>query len=153
MATSYVSKSFSLNAAFSTLATGTARETGIATTSTSGNNVDDFRITVVPTLAAGTPTGSKAVFVWVKISDDNGGTFYNGNATGSDAAITLDSPHQFPLGCIISFPTTTLTRGGSFSLKAACGGSLPFSWGFIIENQVGFAFTACTIKVEEVYNT
>jgi hypothetical protein len=36
----------------------------------------------------------KAVFVWVKTSQD-GGTTWDGNATSSDAAITLDSPHPF----------------------------------------------------------
>jgi hypothetical protein len=153
MATSYVAKSVSLNSAFQTLASSTtvARETGSFSTTTNGNNVNDFRITVQATLAAGTPTGSKAVFVWVKASDD--GTIWNGNATANDASLTLDSPHQFPLGCVIPFPTTTLTRAGSFSLKAACGGSLPNQFGIIILNSVGFAFTACAVKVEEEYNT
>jgi hypothetical protein len=149
MATTFATQAISITA--TTLASGSARESGSVTTDTT-NNVDDYRITVKATAAAGTPTGSKAVFVWVKTSDDSG-TTWDGNATSSDAAITLDSPHQFYFGVAIPFPTSTLTRAGSFSLKAACGGSLPKTWGIIIENQIGFAFTACSVTCMESYNT
>jgi hypothetical protein len=149
MATQYATQAITITA--TTLASGSARQSASVTTDTT-HNVNDYRILVEPTLAAGTPAGSKAVFVWIATSED-AGTTWTGNATASDAAITLDTPHQFNFGCAISFPATTLTRGGSFSLKAACGGSLPAAWSIIIENQVGFAFTACTVKCEEEYNT
>lgn len=149
MATTYTAQTITITA--STLAAAAARESAGVATDTS-QNVNDYRIIVKPTSAAGTPTGSKAVFVWVATSEDIG-TNWTGNATGADAAITLDSPHQFNLGCVIPFPTTTITRAGSFSLKAACGGSLPAKWSIIIENQIGFAFTALTVKAEEEYNT
>lgn len=149
MATQYSSVGVTITA--TTLATGSARQSTAVSTATT-QNMNDVRIYVKATAAAGTPTGSKAVFVWVATSEDNGSN-YTGNATGSDSAITLDSPHQFNLGCVIPFPTTTLTRGGSFSLKAACGGSLPQKWSIIVENQIGFAFTAFTIYAQEEYNS
>lgn len=149
MATTYTPITITITA--STLATGAARQSVAVVTDTT-QNVSDYRISVKPTSAAGTPTGSKAVFVWVAVSDD-AGTSWMGNATGTDAAITLDSPHQFFLGCVIPFPTTTIARGGDFSLKAACGGSLPANWCIIIENQIGFAFTALTVACKEEYNT
>jgi hypothetical protein len=102
-------------------------------------------------LTTGTPSGSKAVFVWVFTSED--GTNFLGNAGASDAAITLDSPHQFPLGCVIPISAQSIARGGSFSLKAACGGSIPLQWGIIIENQTGIAFSALTVAAEKVYYT
>jgi hypothetical protein len=103
-------------------------------------------------MAAGTPAGSKAVFVWVKTSNDDG-TTWDGNATSSDAAITLSSPHPFSEGVMIPFPTSGMTDAGSFSLKAACGGSLPKTWGIIIENQVGAAFSSSSVTCQKVYNT
>lgn len=148
MAIQYASQTITITA--TTLASGAARQsTSVATDNTL--NVDDYRINVKAAIAAGTPAGSKAVFVWVFTSND--GTNWDGNAGASDAAITLDSPHQFTLGTVIPFPASTLTRQGSFSLKAACGGSIPESWGIIIENQVGFAFTSCTVTCDKIYYT
>jgi hypothetical protein len=148
MATQYASQTITITA--STLASGSARQSDAVTSDTAVNLVD-YRIYVKPTSASGTPTGSKAVFVWVAISDDTSN--WTGNATGSDSAITLDSPHQFALGCVIPFPTSAITRGGSFSLRAACGGTIPNKWAIIIENQIGFAFTALTVSGRKEYTS
>jgi hypothetical protein len=148
MATQFAAQAITITA--STLATGAARESAAVTTDTT-LNVNDYRVFVKPTNDATGPSGSKAVFVWVAISDD--GTNWTGNATGLDAAITLDSPHQFQLGVAISFPSASIARGGSFSLKAACGGSLPKAWSIIIENRIGGAFTALTVAAQKEYNS
>jgi len=113
--------------------------------------VNDYRITVKVTMPNIALTGSKAVFVWVKTSDD-AGTTWDGNGTSSDAAITLDSPHQFPLGCVLPC-TINVARAASFSLKAACGGSIPATWGIIIENQTGQTFSSSAVTCKEEYNT
>lgn len=147
MATQYASQAVTITA--TTLASGSARQSTAISTDTT-KNVNDYRILVKPTLANTALSGSKAVFVWVYTSED--GTNFTGNAGGTDAAITLDSPHQFVLGCVIA-GVQNAARGGSFSLKAACGGSLPLKWGIIVENQTGAAFSACTVVAEEEYNT
>lgn len=137
MATNYAAQAISITAG--TLAHAAARESAAIVTDTT-KNVVDYRVTVKPTLAAGTPAGNqKAVFIWVKTSSD--GTNWDGNSTNADAAITLDAPHQFFLAAIIPFQTNA-ARGVSFSLKAACGGSVPKNWGIIIENQTGLAFAS-----------
>jgi len=148
MATQYASQAITITA--STLANGAARQSASVTSDTT-NNVNDYRVYVKPTLGSGTLSSSKAVFVWVATSED--GTNWTGNATGSDASITLDSPNQFFLGCAIPFAAVSTARGGSFSLKAACGGSVPQKWSIIVENQTGVAFTALTVASEKEYNS
>lgn len=148
MATTYAAATITITP--STLASGSARESASVTTDTA-QNVDDYYITVGVT-PNGTPTGTKAVFIWVKTSQD-AGTTWDGNATSSDAAITLDSPNQFKFGAVLPLQTTAVRRNVSFSLKAACGGSLPATWGIIEENQSGVAYTSSSVVAKEVYNT
>lgn len=132
------------------LASGSARQSASVNTDTA-LNVNDYRIMVKPTLSTGTISGAKAVFVWVKTSTD--GTDWDGNATATDSAITLDNPNQFALGCVIPFTAQSVARGASFSLRAACGGSLPKTWGIIIENQTGIAFSSSITDCQKEYNT
>lgn len=148
MATQFAAQAITITAG--SLSSGTARESAAVTTDTA-NNVNDYRITVKATTSSGTPAGAKAVFVWVKISDD--GTNWDGNATAADAAITLDVPHQFKLGGVIPIGSASITRGCSFSLKAACGGSVPQKWGIIIENQTGITFSSVTVGCAKEFNT
>jgi hypothetical protein len=133
-----------------TLATASARQSAVVT-SDNTVNVDDYRVMVKVALGAGTLTGSKAVYVWVYTSDDAGTTF-QGNATGTDAAITLDSPHNFYFGCAIPM-TASVTRVGEFSLKSACGGTIPEKWGIIIENATGLSFSSSATTCRKTYNT
>jgi hypothetical protein len=147
MALSYSAVTVTITAG--TLAAASARESASITTDTT-KDVEDYRVQVDATANAGSPTGSKGVFVWVKTSQD-GGTTWDGNATGADTAIALDSPHQFNLGVAIPFPSSGLTRAGTFSLRSACGGSLPKTWGIIVENQVGFALTGVSVVCHKVY--
>lgn len=127
-----------------TLASASARESAAQTTDTS-SNVNDIRVIVSAGIGGGVLAGNKAVYLWIATSED-AGTTWTGNATGSDAAITLDSPNQFNLGGAIAFAAQSTTRGASFSLKAACGGSLPAKWSVIVENQTGIALSSCTVK-------
>jgi hypothetical protein len=135
------------------LAAAAARCSASVVTATD-QNVNDYRITLTSALTTGTPGASKAVFVWVTTSND-GGTTWDGNSTGTNAAITLDSPHQFNLGCVIPIGAQSLTRSRSFSLKAACEGSLPNHWAIIVENQTGIAFAASgqSLYYKEEYNS
>lgn len=134
----------------STLANAAARQS-TAVTSGVTNNTADYRVYVKAT-PNGAPTGNhKAVYIWVVTSEN--GTDYTGNATGSDAAITLDSPNQFAFGTAIALSATSSARGASFSLKAACGGSIPAKWAIVVENQCGVALSAFSAIYREEYNS
>jgi hypothetical protein len=148
MATQYASQSITITA--SSLSSGSARESASVATDTTVN-VADYRVYVKAGVGTGTPAGSKAVYVWGKASDD--GTNWTGNATSSDAAITLDSPHQFVLIGSIPITAQSTTRAGSFSLRQAFGGSIPANWGIILENQVGIAFNSLTVACEKEYTS
>lgn len=151
MATTYGTTT-SITCTVGTLASSATvgRESASITTDTS-NNVNDYRISVA-FRPNGAPTGVKAMFCLVKTYD---GTTWDGNATASDAAITIDSPDQFYFGCSIPVQTTAVTRAASFSLKAACGGSIPKTWGIIIINNSGVAVTTATFAATytEEYTT
>jgi hypothetical protein len=149
MAIQYASQSITITPG--ALASGSARESA-SVTSDNTLNVDDYRITVKVTLASGTIASPSCVFIWVKNSQDSG-TTWDGNATSSDAAITLASPHPFALGGVLPTPTSAITAACSFSLKAACGGSIPHTWGIIIENRSGIAFSSSAVTSEKVYYT
>lgn len=146
MPTLFASQTITITAA--TLANDVARESSQVVSDTTVV-LNDYRITVKPTLVAGSTSGLRLVYVWVKTSSN--GTNWDGNATSSDANITLDNPHQFVPGVVIPFLAGGVARGGSFSLKEACGGSIPRNWGIIIENRTGLAFSACAVECSKEY--
>lgn len=147
MATQYATQAITITA--TSLSAGAARQSSDITTDTSVN-VNDYRILVKPTMTNTALSGVQAVYVWVYTSED--GTVHSGNAGAADAAITLDTRHPYQLGCVIPC-VTNAARGGSFSLKAACGGSLPKVWGIIVDNQTGAAFASFSAVVQKEYNT
>jgi hypothetical protein len=91
-------------------------------------------------LAAGSPSGDKAVYVYAYGSED--GTNYTDNATGSDAAITLRTPTNLKLIGAIACPDSGgLTyKSHPMSIAAAFGGVMPRKWGIVIQNKTGVAF-------------
>lgn len=150
MATSYSAVTITITPG--ALASGSARQSAAKTTPTSSTiNLEDYRILVqIATQATTTPAGSKAIYVWIYESED--GTAWSGNAGSTDAAITLDSPHQFIAGTTIAHAVSAGTRAAAFSLRNACGGSIPSRWGIIIENQTGMSFSATTVVCQKIYN-
>jgi hypothetical protein len=135
-------------------ASATAGRESAVVSSDQTQNVNDYRVTVKLSLTTGTPGGSKAAYVLIKTSNDSG-TTWDGNATGSDANITIDSPSQFFIARSIPIGAQSLTRIADFSLKAACGGSIPERWGIIIINDTGIALASSSNSVfyREEYNT
>jgi hypothetical protein len=125
------------------LADNAARE------STHINNETDLfldalvKVTVNPN---GAPANEKAVYVWVYAG--NGDGEFPDPATGSDAAITLPSPHNFRLIGVINTPANQEYISNLFSVAQAFGGIMPPEWGIIVENQSGQAFTAAGNEAE-----
>ncbi len=141
------SSAFTITA--TTLATGAARESNAIDNST--NQYLDALVFVQATLATGTPATGAQVNVYAYGSED--GTNYGDNVTGSDAAVTLRSPTNLRLIGVTSTPTAGALnyKGHPMSVAQAFGGVLPRKWGIVIENQSGFAFTACSASWTGIY--
>ncbi len=122
------------------LAAAAARE------STALDNTADLALDVLVALKVKLQTGTagdfKSVNVYVYGTVD-GGTTYPDAVTGTDAAITLDSPPNLRLLGVISAPTSAGTfKGGPWSVAAAFGGNIPAKWGIVVENRTNIAFDA-----------
>lgn len=128
-----------ITCSLASLADNTARESTAIDNST--NLYEDALVYLAVKLQAGTPTGEKAIFVYVYGSED--GTNYTDNATGSNASITMRSPtNLIPIGVIATPDSGALTYKGVFSVAKAFDGILPRKWGIVVENQTGVAFSA-----------
>ena len=119
------------------LGNGSARESNAI--DNSSNLYDDYLIMIG--VKTGTITAPSYVNVWAAGTVD-GGTTYTDVATGSDAAITLTTPHNYKLIGVIACPSSTTTFRGSFSVAAAFGGVVPAKFGIIIENKTGASLDA-----------
>lgn len=121
-------------------ATGTSRES--TAVDNSSNLFLDVIVNVTVKLQTGTPSGDKAVYVYVYGSED--GTNYTDNATGSDANITLRLPTNLrPLGVITTPDAGGLTyKSGPMSVAAAFGGAIPRKWGIVVRNESGVTLSA-----------
>jgi len=122
----------------------------------SSNLYRDAIVTVKVKLQSGTIGNDKAVIVYAYGTVD-GGTTYTGNATGSDAAYTMDDPTVLvPIG-VIPTPTQSLTYTGTFRVAHAFGGVLPEKWGLFIRNYSGIALSATgsdhAVKYQGVYGS
>jgi hypothetical protein len=100
------------------------------------------------------PANDKAAYVYAYGSVD--GTNYTGSATGSDAAITLQSPTVVPFLGVIPTPTQNIAyRSAPMSVATAFGGILPPKWGIIVVNFSGQTLNASlnSAQYRGVYNT
>lgn len=102
----------------------------------------DAMVDVTVKLAAGSPSGDRAIYVFAYGSED--GSNYGDNASGSDAALTMRVPTNLrPLGIINTPDSGGLTyKSGPMSLAAAFGGIVPRRWGIVVQNRSGLALSA-----------
>ncbi len=100
----------------------------------------DALVYVTVNVGAGSIANDKCAYVFAYGSED--GTNYTDNATGSDAAITLNVPTNLHLVAVISMPTASLTYKAVFSVAQAFGGVLPRKWGIVVRNYCGLALAA-----------
>lgn len=135
------------------LASASARE--CTAVDNSGNLYLDALVYLALKLPSGTIAGNKAVYVWFYGSED--GTNYTTNATGTDAAVTMDSPSNLRGPFIIVTPAQSRTYKAIIPVAQFFGGILPAKWGFVIENQSGIAFDSTegnhTKEYRGVYST
>lgn len=121
-------------------ADSTARES--TAVDNSSNLYVDALVSVAVKLQTGSPTGDKAIYVYVYASED--GTNYSDNATGSNADLTMRVPTNLRLLGVINTPDSGgLTyRSAPMSVARAFDGVLPRKWGIVVENKTGVTFSA-----------
>ena len=133
------------------LGNAAAREsTAIDNTS---NNFRDVDVMVaVKNHASSAPTGDKAVYFYVYGTVDAATPLYPDAVTGSDAAITLDSPtHLKPLGSVIFSAAAQTKKAGPWSIAAAFNGRMPSKWGIVADNRTGFSLDATEGNFQKKY--
>jgi hypothetical protein len=103
----------------------------------------DALVGIEITLAAGTPSSSKAIWVYA-YGTANGGTDYTDGCTGSDAGFTRTDPPNLPLLGILNAPTAGGLNwlGGPWSVAQAFGGNLPDHWGIAVFDDTGVALAS-----------
>jgi hypothetical protein len=168
-----VATAFTITSAATLASSLVAGASSLAVANQASRNWVDAQVTASPVMAAGTPYGP--LWLGIGVSTDN--TNFGQPYLGTDAAISLVRPPQFPTnftpgpGGALYFPgsmifyaamldlvgwATTLTPRISIPSVAACIGSpnvLPMQWGIFILNQSGFAFTACAASYSGVTYT
>lgn len=88
-------------------------------------------------------SGDKAVYIYAWGTADTSTPTYPDTVTGSDAAITLNSPTQLKLLGAIWCPSTSTTYiSEPMSVAALFGGNLPAKWGLVFTNSVGATLDA-----------
>lgn len=147
------STSAALTITLTTLAHSTSAGRESTAVDNSTNKYIDAMLTVSVKITTGTSAADKAVYVYVYGSED--GTNYDTNATGSDAAITLESPTNLRLLDVISVNTTAgnaTWKKVIGSVASAFGGQLPRKWGIVILNTTSLAFTATSANHSVTYS-
>lgn len=152
MATLKTAYSGSLGVAISctlaSLASASARESAAVDNQT--NLYIDALVEVTVKLQAGSPASDKAVYVYAAGSVD--ASTWPDAVTGSDAAITMNSPTQLRLLGVIFAPTASTTfKSEPMSVASVFGGVLPPKWSIVILNKTGIALSATEGDHAKIY--
>lgn len=112
----------------------------------------DALVAVKIKLQSGTPANDKAVYVYVAATVDAATPTWPDAITGSDAAITFNSPLNLRVLGVIQAPTSAGTFiGGPWSVAAVFGGMLPEKWTIAVRNYTGCTFDATEGNHKKVY--
>jgi hypothetical protein len=139
--TGYGTAGQALTITLTSLADASGRESTVV------SNVSDKFLDVlitgkIKTQNSGSISAPSSVFVYAYASVD-GGTEFPDAVSGSDAAITLNSPTQLKLlGTIYVAAINTTYKGGPWSLAALYGGKMPERWGVVVYNDCGTALSS-----------
>lgn len=126
-----------LTQTLASLAQAAARES--TAIDNSSNRYEDAWLYYEIKLQTGSPASDKVINFYLYGSD---GTSFGDNATGTNAAVTLRSPHNFAWARPLNTPDSgALVYKYYLASVAACfGGVLPKKWGVIVENRTNLAF-------------
>jgi hypothetical protein len=121
------------------LATGSSRE------STSIDNTTNLYIDALVMLQVKFANTAVGTDPWVYVygyGTVDGGTTWPDAVTGTDAAITLNSPANLRLLGAVSAAQNATRKGGPWSMASVFGGILPAKWGIVVRNSSNIALTA-----------
>lgn len=114
------------------------RESDVVDNST--NKFVDVLVTCFVTAQTGPAAGDYLdIYAYTKVDDT--GPKYSGDATGSDAAYSGESKNLAFVGRV-AVESTTQMEGGPFSLRAAFGGTMPDTFGIVIDNETDGTLSA-----------
>src|SRR5216117_3678657 len=131
------------------LAAATARQSASIDNRT--NLYQDVLVMLKVVFQAGTPGDLQSVNVYGYGTVDDGTTWPDA-VTGSDAAITLNSPTQLKQLGVIPAPTSAGTFiGGPWSVAACFGNNMPALWGIVVENRANMTFSATEGNHKKIY--
>lgn len=141
--TAYGSSGQALTITLASLADSSTAGRESTSVDNSSNKFLDVLISAkVKTQNSGSISAPSAAFIYAYGTAD-GGTTWPDAVTGSDAAITLNSPTQLKLlGAIYAAAINTQYKGGPWSLAALFGGRMPEKWGVVVVNDAGTALSA-----------
>lgn len=121
----------------------------------------DFKIWVKLTTANTAPANDKAMYLWIIpwYTSDNGTTFNPSSIgtttlpTGTDAAITIASPHNMRLLGVLNYTTAQATVQDNFLLSNCFGNAMPDGWSPAITNFSGAILsTGCVLDYTGITN-
>lgn len=142
----------SVKLAYGTATAVTCTLTSLASSATAGREsatVDntsalslDALVLVQLELTTGTIANDKCAYVYAWGVTDGASPVYPDKITGSDAAITFDSPRNLRLLGVVNLSTSGGTfKAGPWSVAAVFGGVLPPKWGLAVQNYCGIALS------------
>ncbi len=150
--TAYGTEAQAITCTLASLASSaTAGREGTAVDNTSNLYLDAL-VAVSVKLQSGTPGNDKSVYVYVAGTVDAATPTWPDAITGSDAAITFNSPVNLRLLGVIAAPTASATfKGGPWSVAAAFGGVMPEKWSIAVRNYTNIALDATEGNHKKIY--
>jgi hypothetical protein len=154
--TAYGSSGQALTITLTSLADASARES--TAISNESNLFLDVLITCkLKTQNSGSIVAPSSAFVYAYGTVDAGSEWPD-TVTGTDAAITLNSPTQLPLlGVVYAAAINTTYKAGPWSLARLYGGKMPSRWGVVVLNEFGTALSGTgsdhVVEYQGVYAT
>jgi hypothetical protein len=150
-----VAQSFAGSAAFTLNATSWTQGTTVSSDAVDVSGLSpvpvDILVTVTATVPNATLGASKAVNVYVAISEDGSHYSDNDQYSGSnDSQTSLRSPTNFYGPFVIPCTQNVAAYGVIGSLRALCGGVLPRKFGLVLENQTNVTLTGAAASYTPV---
>lgn len=141
--TAYGSSGQALTITLASLAdSSTAGRESTSVDNSSNKFLDVLIAAKMKTQNSGSVSSPFSCFVYAYATAD-GGTTWPDAVTGTDAAITLDSPTNLRfLGAVYFSAINQQHKGGPWSLASVYGGRMPEKWGVVVVNDAGTALSA-----------
>lgn len=138
--TLYGTSNQAITCTFTSLTNGSYRQSTVIDNS---SNLFLDALVMVKAKSASSSTSATGYVAIYGYGTADGGTTYDGGASGSDASYTVDvTPPNLVLIGILNLNANSTTVQRTFSVATAFGGQLPQKWGIIVLNATGATLDA-----------